>query len=360
MIQGLSLIGLLALMLILMGKVFLPYMSVILWSAVCYILISPLHSWILRRMNRKSRLYEIRRYLLAGFFAVGTVMLLAGVFLFVGFQVIGQGRLFLEQARSFLEANPQFFSTTEVGAKIASTVMKISMGTVDISGLDLQAEALKFLSTYSENILSLTRSLVTNIGNFLLSLVFICFALYFFYLDAHYLAGLFINAIPIDQKSTRRLLAKFRDVTRNLFMGFFLVAFYQALAAFVIFSLFTIRGGLLFSVLILFSSFIPMFGCALIWAPLGISLIVSRGVGTGLFFIVLCAVFISFLDNFLRPLFLKDRIKIHPLLIFFSILGGLKAFGFNGILLGPLVIILFFTIVDIALEEEAPPKALSE
>jgi predicted PurR-regulated permease PerM len=51
-------------------------------------------------------------------------------------------------------------------------------------------------------------------------------------------------------------------------------------------------------------------------------------------------------------MFLKDRIKIHPLLIFFSIIGGLQVFGFNGIILGPLVVILFFTIVDIALEED--------
>jgi predicted PurR-regulated permease PerM len=68
---------------------------------------------------------------------------------------------------------------------------------------------------------------------------------------------------------------------------------------------------------------------------------------------ILCAFFISFLDNFLRPFFLKDRIKIHPLLIFFSILGGLQVFGFNGILLGPIVVILFFTIVDILLEDDS-------
>jgi predicted PurR-regulated permease PerM len=45
-------------------------------------------------------------------------------------------------------------------------------------------------------------------------------------------------------------------------------------------------------------------------------------------------------------------VKIHPLLIFFSIIGGIKVFGFNGVLIGPLIIILFFTIVDIALEED--------
>jgi predicted PurR-regulated permease PerM len=351
-IQNISFIALLAIMLMLMGMVFLPYLSVLLWSAVCYILLSPLHSRLLRHMNPGKKLFEIKRYFLAGVFSVGTVLIMAGIFFFIGFQLIGQGKHFLEAAKRFVEANPFFFQNTEAGTTIASAVKQISLGTVDISTIDLKTEMITFLSSSSETVVTLSRSILKNVGNFLLSLAFICFSLYFFYLDGAYLARLVIKAMPIDPKSSRRLLVKFRDVTKNLFMGFFLVAFYQAIAAFVIFSLFRIEGALLFSVMILFCSFIPMIGCAMIWAPLGMSVIISSGPVAGTAFLVLCAVFVSFLDNFLRPFFLKDRVKIHPLLIFFSIMGGLRVFGFNGILLGPLIIILFFTIVDIALEEE--------
>lgn len=341
-------------MVILMGKLMLPYMSVILWSAVTYILISPLYTSIIRRLNPAMRGYELIRHFLAGVFSLGTVLLLAGMFFFIGFQLLGQGKVFLEEARKWLTANPEFFRTSIIGTRITTVVRDLSMGTIDMSGIDLKAELLQFIGAYSANIMALTTGVLKNLGNFLLSLVFVCFALYFFYLDAKYLADVFINAIPIDSKSTKRLLAKFRDVTKNMFMGFFLVAFYQAAIAFILFSLFGIRGALLFSVLILFSSFVPMVGCALIWLPLGLSVLASKGAAAGILFLVLCSFFISFLDNFLRPLFLRDRIKIHPLLIFFSILGGLQVFGINGILLGPMVIILFFTIVDIAMEVESP------
>lgn len=353
-VQALSLLSLLALMVILMGKLMLPYMSVILWSAVTYILISPLYTSIIRRLNPAMRGYELIRHFLAGVFSLGTVLLLAGMFFFIGFQLLGQGKVFLEEARKWLTANPEFFRTSIIGTRITTVVRDLSMGTIDMSGIDLKAELLQFIGAYSANIMALTTGVLKNLGNFLLSLVFVCFALYFFYLDAKYLADVFINAIPIDSKSTKRLLAKFRDVTKNMFMGFFLVAFYQAAIAFILFSLFGIRGALLFSVLILFSSFVPMVGCALIWLPLGLSVLASKGAAAGILFLVLCSFFISFLDNFLRPLFLRDRIKIHPLLIFFSILGGLQVFGINGILLGPMVIILFFTIVDIAMEVESP------
>lgn len=351
-IQSISIIALLALMILLMGRVFLPYFSVLLWSAVLYILVSPLYTQILRRMDPKKRLYEAKRHLLAGVFSVGTVFIMAAGVIFIGFQLIGQFRLFIDMVKGFLEANPRFFSDTDIGASIADLVAKVSMGNVDISSIDLKSEALSFLATYSDTIVGISRGLLVNLGSFALALAFICFALYFLYLDASYLAHVVIRAIPIAPKNTRRLLTKFSDVTKNLFQGFFLVAFYQAIAAFVIFSVFRLQGALLFSVMILFSSFIPMVGCAIVWLPLGLSVLLSSGTAAGVTFLALCAVFISFLDNFLRPLFLKDRIKVHPLLIFFSILGGLKVFGFNGIILGPLIIILFFTILDIALEEE--------
>jgi len=68
----------------------------------------------------------------------------------------------------------------------------------------------------------------------------------------------------------------------------------------------------------------------------------------GVLFLCVAGFFISSVDNFLRPMFLKDRIQIHPLLIFFSILGGIRFFKLNGIVLGPLFLILFFTLIDIA------------
>lgn len=351
-IQSLSFFALFALMILLMGRVMLPFSSVLLWSAVFYILFNPVYSKILRRMDSSKKFYETKRHIVAALFAVGTVFVMVGVFAFLGFQLIGQGRLFLEEAKNFVAVNPLFFTENRAGTVIASTIKSISLGTIDITTLDIKSEMMRFLSTYSDTIITMTKDLLQDIGRFVLSLAFMCFSLYFFYADGAYLARLFISAIPIDQHKTKKLLSKFSDVTKNLFMGFFMVALYQAIMAFIIFAIFRIQGTLLFSVLILFSSFIPIFGCALVWFPLGLTVFVSRGAVSGVVFMLLCAVFISFLDNFIRPFFLRNRIKIHPLLIFFSILGGIQVFGLNGILLGPIIVILFFTIVGIALEED--------
>lgn len=150
------------------------------------------------------------------------------------------------------------------------------------------------------------------------------------------------------------LAKKFSETIRGLLSGYFLVALYQGIVAFILMKIFGIKAALLFSVLLMFSSFIPLFGAGLIWLPLGIILLFTDSVIKGVLFLVLSAFFISFLDNFLRPFFLQDRIKVHPLLIFFAILGGLKIFGLNGLILGPTVIILFFAVLDmlVSFDEE--------
>ncbi len=352
-IQFLSFIALLGVMFILMCRIFLPFAGVILWSAFLYILASPLHTRAVRCLRQGTRLYDVKRHLIAGAFAVGTVAIVSGALFYLGFQLFGQVRLLVEGARDFVAGNPNFFKSSRTGMEIADLVRRLSLGTVDLSTVNVKDELLSFLSSYSATLVAFSRGLAQDLAGFVVSLAFVCFALYFFYADGAYLARVFVRAIPIDARNTKRLLVKFREVTRNLFMGFFLVAFYQGVAAFVIFSIFSVSGSLLFSLLVMFSSFVPIFGCAVVWFPIGLSLVVARGTASGIVFMVLCAFFISFLDNFLRPFFLKDRIKIHPLLIFFSILGGLQVFGFNGILLGPIVVILFFTIVDILLEDDS-------
>jgi predicted PurR-regulated permease PerM len=52
-------------------------------------------------------------------------------------------------------------------------------------------------------------------------------------------------------------------------------------------------------------------------------------------------------DNLLRPFFISTRTKIHPLLLFFAVLGGVHAFGLIGLVAGPLVATLFLTLIEI-------------
>lgn len=136
-------------------------------------------------------------------------------------------------------------------------------------------------------------------------------------------------------------------MANHLFTGYFLVALYQGVAAYILFSIFRIRGALLFAVLSVLCSFIPLIGAATIWIPVGILKMTTTSIWSGIFLLCLSAVFITAVEIILRPMILKDRMKLHPLLIFFAILGGLEFFGINGLVIGPAIIMLFFAVLDV-------------
>jgi predicted PurR-regulated permease PerM len=189
------------------------------------------------------------------------------------------------------------------------------------------------------------------VGTFAINMVFMVFCLFFFYLDGAYLSRLFLHIFPIRKEYISALVGKFKEITRNLFLGYIMVALVQAVVAYIIFSIFHIPGTLVFAGLIMICSFIPMVGAGLVWIPLGIGIILGGDMVRGIVFLLVSGVFISLLDNFLRPIFLQNRIQLHPLIIFVSILGGVTAFGFNGLVLGPMIVILFLTVLDLFLTE---------
>ncbi|HOQ92539.1 MAG TPA: AI-2E family transporter [Treponemataceae bacterium] len=351
------LFALFALFFVALVGIFYPFFYVILWASLLYILLNPLYKKIQQKITQKKRFLEIKRHALAAIFSIATLILIIGPLLLLTIQLAQQLLAVFKDIELFLRTNPTFFSDSSFIKKTIDILNDFGIENElfsQVDGLHIRAFILQTIQYYSNTLLMISKNLLENTANFILSILFVVFALYFFYLDGAYLFTLLIKAIPINPKHMDTLAKKFSETIRGLLSGYFLVALYQGIIAFILMKIFGIKAALLFSVLLMFSSFIPLFGAGLIWFPLGIILLFTDSVIKGILFLVLSAFFISFLDNFLRPFFLQDRIKVHPLLIFFAILGGLKIFGLNGLILGPTVIILFFAVLDmlVSFDEE--------
>lgn len=351
-IQTVAIFAVLILFFVLLLGMMKPFFSVLLWSVLLYIIIYPLYRRATARLNPAKRLYQFYRSMLAGIFSAGTLAVIVVPIAIIALLLIRQLADFLSAAEQYLRSNKDFFSSTQSGIRISQLLSQLSMGAIDLSAADIKAQLLDFISRYNGRIISLGTEIISGTGSFIVSLLFIVFTLFFFFLDGEYLISLFSRAIPIPLPYMAALRSKFVQITRNLFSGYILVALYQGCAAYIIMKLFSVNGALLLSVTLLFASFIPMLGAAIVWLPIGIYLCATKTIAYGIFFIILCGFCVSMLDNFLRPFFLKDRIQVHPLVIFFSILGGISLFGMNGLLLGPITVIMFFTVLDLLTEQE--------
>jgi len=69
--------------------------------------------------------------------------------------------------------------------------------------------------------------------------------------------------------------------------------------------------------------------------------------GSGLFIIIWGVLVVGLIDNVLRPVLIRGKVKIHPLFLFFSIIGGVAAWGFWGLIFGPIVLAIALTFIHI-------------
>ncbi|MDR2490709.1 MAG: AI-2E family transporter [Spirochaetaceae bacterium] len=329
-------------------KLFSPFWTVLLWSSVLYIIVSPLHNKVTKKLNFKGIQGVVIKNIIAMSFALAIAVLILLPVLFVSTQFITQIISLLRDARDYLLSKPD--ELTSFFNKAAHFISDMTSGQIVLDISDAQAQINSFLSTSLQTLIRYSTHLARNVGAFIAGLAFMVFCLYFFFLDAKYLITLFTN-IPIKKEYIHILINKFKTSAKNLLLGYMMVGAVQAVLAFIVYTAFGVKGAFVFACLTFICVYIPILGGALVWLPIGIARIITHGISSGILFLAVSAVVISLLDNILRPYFLEDRIKLHPLIIFLSILGGVANFGFNGIGIGPLVVIFFLTVLEIFLTE---------
>jgi predicted PurR-regulated permease PerM len=348
-IQNIVFGAILIILFILVCQLFAPFFTVLLWSILFYILATPIYQKITKKMNFATPWGKIVRNLLAAAFSLGTIVVILIPLAFVGFQFFRQIMELIRMARDFFIAKPgAVHDTLEY---LSELIGDLTSGMIVIRPDEIQRRIVQILSASLQNLLQISSAVAKDVGSFLVGLVFMLFCLFFFYMDGTYLSRIALHIVPIRKEYVVALVGKFKEITRNLFLGYIMVGLVQAVLAYFVFTIFQVRGALVFAGLVLICSFIPMFGAGMVWFPLGMVRLLGGNVAGGIVFLVVSGIVISTLDNFLRPLFLQHRIQLHPLFIFVSILGGVTVFGFNGLILGPMLVILFLTVLDLFLTE---------
>jgi predicted PurR-regulated permease PerM len=326
-------------LLLLVARLFYPFLTVIVWSSLFYAFLYPVYRRMIARRDGKTR-GAAARSACAALLALGGVLLIAVPAAFVGIATVKQFGAMAKEALLAVDRNPESLGLGPDGP-VASFLSTLSGGSIDLESPSSSIRGL--LSLQTNRILGLSGKLLKDLAAILLNLVFMVFTIYFLLVDGRELAKLFVDSMPIERSYTTIFLQKFRDMGRRLVAGYFLVGLMQAVAMFVLCLVFSVKGGLVIAAITAIASFIPKVGTAMVWMPIAALKFVDGDVRGAVLFFVCAAVLIWTVDVFVRPLFLRDQLRIHPLLIFFSILGGLVVFRFNGLVLGPLILILFFT-----------------
>ncbi len=203
--------------------------------------------------------------------------------------------------------------------------------------------------------------LTSSILGFLLDLLILLYAMFFFLTDGPSQLRTLLSYLPFSERENQRLLERFLSVSRATLKGTLLIGVIQGTISAVGFSIVGLPAPAFWGAVMIILSVVPAVGGALVWVPAAIWLAISGRWPLALVLLGICGGVAGSIDNVLRPRLVGRDTKLPDLLILVSTLGGLSLFGIAGLILGPLVAALVLTIWDIVGEVYRPaPEADKE
>ena len=313
----------------LVALVFLPYASVIIASATLAIILRPLHRRILSVIPSHESIAALATVLSA------LVIIFIPLFLFGAAVVTQAGELYFSVASGG-------HSTDFIDRAITVVQEKISQFAPNTT-LDAN-EALKQLLGW---ILGKIGVIFSEVTGYILGFVLSMLTMYYLLKDGKKLESILIGLSPLNDADDRDIFFKMKQAVHSVIWGALVVAFVQGLLVSIGFYLFGVPNGALWGAVAAIAALIPFVGTTLVILP-GVGYLFFIGAtlpAIGL--LIWGATAVGLIDNILSPKLIQRGIKIHPILILFSVLGGLSFFGAAGFLIGPLLLSLFFALISI-------------
>jgi predicted PurR-regulated permease PerM len=172
-------------------------------------------------------------------------------------------------------------------------------------------------------------------------------AIFFLLSDSDRLINYILTLSPLPDEQERQLIQKFKQIAGAVLVGNGICGLIQGVLGGLYFALFQLSSPIIWGCIMGILAFLPIFGIGLVLIPAAAILLFKGQFGLAvltLFFYVVTSFGVEYL---LKPKMVGHQVKMHTLLVFLAIIGGLKLFGFLGIIYGPLIIATFLTMAEI-------------
>ena len=186
-------------------------------------------------------------------------------------------------------------------------------------------------------------STASGTASFLLQFFLLLYTMFFFLMDGPSMLQGVLNHLPLRAADKRQMTDRFVSVMRATVKGTIVIGMIQGTMSGIAFWVAGIPDALFWTVVMIVFSILPVVGGALVWVPACLILAATGHMTKALLLAAFCALIVGSVDNVLRPRLVGRDTKLHDVLILFSTLGGILAFGPLGFIIGPILAGLFVT-----------------
>jgi predicted PurR-regulated permease PerM len=194
---------------------------------------------------------------------------------------------------------------------------------------------------------SLLQGVLTRVTGAAIDLGLFLLILFFLLRDGGRLKEELRPVSPFSEEQETQIFEHLERTILGALQAVVVVPVAQGILAGIGFMIFGVPSPLLWGTAVILAATVPLVGSPLGWVPAVVYLFVQGQVGPALGLLVYCTVIVSGSDNVVKPLLLRGAARIHPLLGFLSIVGGVLAFGVFGFLMGPVILSLVLSAIRI-------------
>jgi len=195
-------------------------------------------------------------------------------------------------------------------------------------------------------------AVIGGIAGAVIGLFLVLLSAYFFYVEGETIVQEAANLSPLPARYNRQFAENFKGVIDATFRGQVITSLTQGIFIGVGLAIAGIPGAILWGAVAMVLSLLPVVGSAAVWVPAALYLYIAASIGErsyfGVIFLTIWGVIvIPIVEHVVRPWAMKGKMELPAIPLLVSVLGGMEAFGFVGLVIGPLVFSLLMSIIDI-------------
>lgn len=211
----------------------------------------------------------------------------------------------------------------------------------------LSNDTAAMFSQFTSSAYAFVQQMLSNLAAFFFSMFMLVFLTFFMLRDGQKIKTTLADLSFLPEQYGRSLVVKIEESISGVLKGSFVIALIQGTAGIIGFWIFGLPQPLLWGAATVVSSMVPNVGTSLVLIPAVAYLFFTGHNPQAIGLAIWGALVVGVVDNLIWPKLASRNLKMHPVLAFLAVVGGLQVFGFLGFLFGPIIMSIFIALVDI-------------
>ncbi len=310
-----------------------PFIGVLMWAAVLVIVFYPIHKRLVQRTQRPSL-----SALLSCVLVILTILVPVSL---ITIAVVN------ELAGAIQNVQVAINYVLDPNSPMTGRLLNWASRYIDVERLRSGEYLAQQLGGISGGLAGRTLGVIGGLIGAIVQMFFVIFTMYYLFRDGDRIFETIKNSLPLSNKEALAIMERAKEVVGASVYGVLAIGVIQGTLGGFAFWVLGVPSAIVWGVVMTFLSMIPMLGSFLVWVPAAIYLALTGHYVKAILLVLWGTLVIGMIDNFLRPVLVGGRTRLHELLIFFAVLGGLQVFGVLGIVLGPVVLALAMSLIEV-------------